>query len=759
MKTIQKKLAAGSTVRCASPVVWLKLALGLMVLLTLHVARAQTSFAAAQVLTGDSGIVTVDNTGVVPDNHAPTIAGLPPQNTIWFQWSTTNSGEVELDTIGSLDDFFGTQLDTVLGVYTGTSLATLSLVSANDNLYPNTQQNEVGQNIYLFGDTGYDASLTPPPTAAPTLPSALGILGVFLQPFAGPSGLRFNAVAGTTYYFAVDTRALPGAISLNWSLQPSGSFRFATENSDLTGLTYSDGFTPMLLYQTAETESSGYTTTSTDPIRYSSFNNAEGVLVTITRVAGSVGRVTVEYTTEDLSTSALMGPGSFLINGDLPAVAGSDYVPTSGTLTFDNNEMSKTILIPVVDSFPARPNRDFGVILSHPLLDSSESTEVSPPRVDPIFGQALVRILDVNIDPAFGPAMYNQVVTNGFTPPPNSTPILGTNMIWTTTATNAILNFERKNYRVYRAGTNKVFTIYVDRTGTNAAGASIHYAVNSEFPYVKDEILNTDEEFPLQAGSDYATPDPKDSGNVSGRTPDFIFPGGYTGTLTWGANDFKPKPITFTVYENNLQQFNEDFDIDLYNLDTKGNPYQVGMVNNTTITILNANDIDGDAGANINPPAGAVDELYNADFGSQFFLNTSPPQMAHPGTDGEVAGLALQPDGKTIVVGDFFSYDQTARNCIARTTSSGYLDTSFNPGGGADDFIDCIVLTTNNESVIGGNFLSYNGTFRSGIALVKTNGGLDTTFNPGQGFNGTVLCLALQPNGQVLVGGNFTTYN
>ena len=26
------------------------------------------------------------------------------------------------------------------------------------------------------------------------------------QPFAGPSGLRFNATAGTTYYFAADTK-------------------------------------------------------------------------------------------------------------------------------------------------------------------------------------------------------------------------------------------------------------------------------------------------------------------------------------------------------------------------------------------------------------------------------------------------------------------------------------------------------------------------------------------------------------------------
>ena len=51
-------------------------------------------------------------------------------------------------------------------------------------------------------------------------------------------------------------------VSLNWSLEPLGVFRFATENSDLTGLTYLNGFTPVLLYQTAASESSGYTVTS-----------------------------------------------------------------------------------------------------------------------------------------------------------------------------------------------------------------------------------------------------------------------------------------------------------------------------------------------------------------------------------------------------------------------------------------------------------------------------------------------------------------
>ena len=729
----------------------------LLACLTAEVGRAQDSFTTAEVLAGDSGSVTVTNTGVVPDPGAPSIAGLPPQNTVWFQWYATNSGEVEIDTIGSEDPVLGAQLDTVLGVYTGTALANLDLVSANDNLYPLYQYNQSAQNIYTVGDTNYSGTTNPPPSVAH------GFMGFYEQPYSGmpysysgPSGLRFNAVAGTTYYFAVDTKYFPGQISLNWSLHPSGVFRFATENVDQTGLTYSDGITPMLLYQAAATESTPVTTTSGDPIRYSLFNNAYGVLVTITRVAGSTGRVTVDVSTEDLSTnSALMNTNGsgFLLNGDLPAVAGQDYTPiTDETVTFDDYEMSKTIFIPVLNSFPARPNRDFGVVLSNPQVDSSESFEVPQPRVDSQFGEALVRILDVNTDPSSGVSF--QDVTNI---PPGSTNLT---RVYNTTPTNSVFNFQKANYRVYRAGSNEVFTIYVNRTGTNNGSATIHWAVNSQYPFVRDSVLNGNDEFPLTPGSDYATPDPKDSANIHGVAPDFVFPGGYSGTLTWGAKDFKPKPITFTVYNNGLQQFNEDFQVNLYNLDSDGNPYQVGMVDNCTVTILNASDLDNVGGtSNINAPAGAVDELYNADYGSDFWLNTDPPNMAHPGTDGIVYGMALQPDGKAIVVGDFFSYDQTGRNCIARATASGYLDTSYNPGQGADEFIHCVALTTNNEAVIGGYFSSYNGTLRNGIAMVDTNGALDASFYPGNGFNGAVYAVAIQTNGQILAAGDFTTYN
>lgn len=52
-----------------------------------------------------------------------------------------------------------------------------------------------------------------------------------------------------------------------------------------------------------------------------------------------------------------------------------------------------------------------------------------------------------------------------------------------------------------------------------------------------------------------------------------------------------------------------------------------------------------------------------------------------------------------------------------------------------------------------------NGTNRNRIVRLNSDGSLDTSFNPGTGADGLVRSIALQPDGNVLIGGNFTTVN
>jgi uncharacterized delta-60 repeat protein len=133
----------------------------------------------------------------------------------------------------------------------------------------------------------------------------------------------------------------------------------------------------------------------------------------------------------------------------------------------------------------------------------------------------------------------------------------------------------------------------------------------------------------------------------------------------------------------------------------------------------------------------------------------------NPGTgaNGPVESFALQPDGKILIGGYFTSYNGNARNYIARLNADGSLDATFNPGTGASSLVESIVLQPDGKILIGGWFTSYNGTARNRIARLNADGSLDATFNPGTGASSTVNSIALQPDGKILIGGSFTSFN
>lgn len=132
-----------------------------------------------------------------------------------------------------------------------------------------------------------------------------------------------------------------------------------------------------------------------------------------------------------------------------------------------------------------------------------------------------------------------------------------------------------------------------------------------------------------------------------------------------------------------------------------------------------------------------------------------------PGTaaNDTIKALLLLADGKVLIGGYFTSYNGTARNRIARLNTNGSLDTAFDPGTAANGKIEAIVLESGGKPILGGGFTSYNGTTRNRIARLNANGSLDTGFDPGIGPNKSVYCLAIQPDGKLLAGGNFNHYN
>jgi uncharacterized delta-60 repeat protein len=133
----------------------------------------------------------------------------------------------------------------------------------------------------------------------------------------------------------------------------------------------------------------------------------------------------------------------------------------------------------------------------------------------------------------------------------------------------------------------------------------------------------------------------------------------------------------------------------------------------------------------------------------------------NPGTGANAAVLSssIQTDGKIIIGGFFTSYNGVTRNFIARLNTDGTLDASFNPGIGANEWVYATSIQADGKIIIGGGFTSYNGVARNRIARLNADGSLDASFNPGTGANGMVWTTSIQSDGKIIIGGNFTSYN
>ncbi len=89
-------------------------------------APANDLFANAQALPADSGTLTGSTVGATKETGEPANAGNVGGHSIWYRWTPSVSGTASIDTSGS-------SFDTTLGVYTGTTVSTLTTIASNDD--------------------------------------------------------------------------------------------------------------------------------------------------------------------------------------------------------------------------------------------------------------------------------------------------------------------------------------------------------------------------------------------------------------------------------------------------------------------------------------------------------------------------------------------------------------------------------------------------------------------------------------------------
>jgi RHS repeat-associated protein len=133
---------------------------------------ASDNFSGSLALPGASGNLVDTNTGATKEVGEPDHGGDAGGKSVWWHWVATGNGTMTIDTLGS--DF-----DTMLGVYTGSSVNALTTIAENDDAVPGS---------------------------------------------VSASAVSFSAVSGQTYHVYVDGYdGDSGSIHLNWQFTSSGS--------------------------------------------------------------------------------------------------------------------------------------------------------------------------------------------------------------------------------------------------------------------------------------------------------------------------------------------------------------------------------------------------------------------------------------------------------------------------------------------------------------------------------------------------------
>jgi uncharacterized delta-60 repeat protein len=144
--------------------------------------------------------------------------------------------------------------------------------------------------------------------------------------------------------------------------------------------------------------------------------------------------------------------------------------------------------------------------------------------------------------------------------------------------------------------------------------------------------------------------------------------------------------------------------------------------------------------------------------GSRFNGTSESPTFTRINADGSldlqngyvVFKIAVQSDGKIVA--------HAQGPTLIRYDADFSVDNTFQTSslGPLND----LVIQPDGKLVLGGNFTSINGFTVNRLARINPNGTVDTSFNVGTaGANNAVNVVRIQPNGKIFIGGEFTSFN
>lgn len=125
---------------------------------------------------------------------------------------------------------------------------------------------------------------------------------------------------------------------------------------------------------------------------------------------------------------------------------------------------------------------------------------------------------------------------------------------------------------------------------------------------------------------------------------------------------------------------------------------------------------------------------------------------------GFVSKVAATADGGFLVGGWFSSIGGESHFGLAKLKADGTVDPDFNNKKGFDNEIFALAVQPDGKIIVGGRFKTYNGMACAGLVRLNADGSVDEDSKIGEGFNGAVYQIALQADGRILVMGGFSRF-
>jgi len=148
-----------------------------------------------------------------------------------------------------------------------------------------------------------------------------------------------------------------------------------------------------------------------------------------------------------------------------------------------------------------------------------------------------------------------------------------------------------------------------------------------------------------------------------------------------------------------------------------------------------------------------------------------PPDLTFGGAnEGSVSRVVVQPDGRIVWLGSFSAIAAVQRPGLVRLFADGTADFSFDPGTGAgtpssfnpavggNSALSDMALQPDGKLLVVGSFTNFNGLIRRGAVRLNSDGSVDESFDPGAGANAPLSAAAVLNDGSILVGGAFTSF-